>query len=724
MLETYITHIRITEYASHPSSPPPPQARASDSEKPRVIIVAVRQSGRVRMHKSKENTSGTFSIGKSWNLDDLSHIESFTGPQVNPNYREWAGETGFLVTLGKPYFWHTQTDKEKKFFIASLIKIYGKYTGGKLPDLAGFDPKELDQVLGAGRRHPAANSKSPITEIAPSHQSISSGTSAAPSPSTILPPSKSSTPEPMRFQNLPPAVRPPLNGGGSPAVSSDSITSRERPPAPRWTAQNNRSQDSVANSFAARSDDASLPPRSRNGMGGPGTYGRIGDSREPPELPQDKSAPHLEEKPPPERRRPPMDPSRPQDRDLVPPPLMSPNVRREPVPLPPRNTDRASSRKNTGPGAAALPGGLKGRDAPAPLDTNMAAEPLPDRAADTSMPTTPAIDITTPLEPSPGQDRAEDNSRPGLGPMIKAKKSKGDLAGALWKAASVAASFRPRPGGAGDRLRQPQGKVGVGPDGITGVVPAPPRPASRGLRSATPDVATPDDNDSNVPEVKVTASDPGLPATADLSLKEEKKKREEPGKEEPRRSVVAGNDVKYLQSLGIDSSVLDDRSEEFGKWLDYFGWVPGQQMRSQSMDEVRADIERELNKAQAGGWLARFQDEDERVDAIKQGIDLAISECEEMDNLLTLYAVELSVRRILIADGTFTDGSHRHFRMTLHTLRPKAKAFRCRRPTRSYSRRSLSLFWRPAPSLPKILRRYEWLPWRTRAGWKTLNLPS
>ncbi|XP_044716111.1 exocyst complex component sec3 domain-containing protein [Hirsutella rhossiliensis] len=634
LLETYITHIRITEYASHPSSPPPPHARSSDSEKPRVIIVAVRRSGRVRMHKSKENASGTFSIGKSWNLDDLSHIESFTGSQVNPNYREWAGDTGFLVTLGKPYFWHAQTDKEKKFFVASLIKIYGKYTGGRLPDLAGFDQKELEQVLGAGRRHPAVNSRSPITETAPSHQSISSGASAAPSPSTILPPSNSSTPEPTRFQKPPPAVRPPLNGGGSPAASSDSIASRERPPAPRWTAQNNKSQDSVANSFATRSDDASLPPRSRNGIGGPGAYGRFGDSREPPELPQDGSAPHLEDRPPPERRRPPMDPSRPQDRDLVPPPLMSPNARREPVPPPPRSTDRVSSRKNAGPGAAALTGGLKGRDAPAPLETSMIAEPpLPDQAragkgaADTSMPTTPAADTPPPAETSPGQERAEEEMRPGLGPMIKAKRSKGDLAGALWKAASAAAAFRPRPGGAGDRLRQPQGKGGVGPDGITGVVPAPPRPASRDQGSATPDVGKPDDDDSHVPEVKVTASESGLPATADPSFKEDKKKKEEPGKEEPRRSVVAGNDVK---------------SEEFGKWLDYFGWVPGQQMRSQSMDDVRADIERELNKAQAGGWLARFQDEDERVDAIKRGIDLAISECEEMDNLLTLYAVELS----------------------------------------------------------------------------------
>ncbi|KAJ0159072.1 Exocyst complex component SEC3, partial [Colletotrichum tanaceti] len=154
LLETYITHIRITEYSSHPTSPPPPQSRNPESQKPRVIVVAVRKSGRVRMHKTKENANGSFSIGKTWNLDDLSAIESFTGPSANPTFREWAGDTGFTVTIGKPYFWNAQSDKEKKFFIASLVKIYGKYTGGKVPELSGFDQSEMAQILRNDRRPP------------------------------------------------------------------------------------------------------------------------------------------------------------------------------------------------------------------------------------------------------------------------------------------------------------------------------------------------------------------------------------------------------------------------------------------------------------------------------------------------------------------------------------------------------------------------------------------
>ena len=691
MLETYITHIKITEFSSYPTSPPPPQARTPDSEKPRVIIVAVRKSGRVRMHKSKENATGTFSIGKTWNLDDLSHIESYTGPHVSSSHREWGGDTGFLVTLGKPYFWQAQTDKEKKFFIASLIKIYGKYTGGKSPELSGFDQRELDQVLGAGRRQAGAPPRPPVPEPSPSQQGAPSAASAA-LPVPAIPPPSIAT-EPPRFQK-PQAGRSPLNGANSPAASFDSVVSRERPPAPPWTAQNNKSQDSVANSFAT-SDTSSIPPRSRNGLPGAGAFGRFADSREPSEPPQEALPPppppqmqreppqmqreppqmqreppqmqreppqmQREDRPPPERRRPPMDPSRPQDRDLVPPPLMSPITKREPVAPPPRSTARKDSGAGQQPVTPSVPSGFKDRDAPLPvtaaLDSAVRSEsPMADpprgmkSASNTSLPITSAAETPPPAETPPVPELPDEEMRPGLGPMIKAKRSRGDIAGALWKAASAASAgstFRPRPGGAGDRLRQAKVITSEGPDGITGVVPAPPRPASRDLKPATPpipEVPKRAERGSAVPEVKLTVPNASRPTSLEAPPREVKQK-EEHRKEEPRRSVVTGNDAKYLQSLGIDPGLLDERSEEFGKWLDFFGWVPGEKMRARGMDDMKTDIERELNKAQAGGWLSRFQDEDERVNAIKLGIDLAISECEEMDNLLTLYSVELSVRR-------------------------------------------------------------------------------
>ncbi|KAM0241638.1 hypothetical protein ACHAPO_001329 [Fusarium lateritium] len=809
LLETYITHIRITEYSSYPTTPPPPQARNGETQKPRIIIVAVRKSGRVRLHKSKENQNGTFSIGKTWNLDDLSRIESYTGPEARPDYRDWAGDTGFQVTLGKAYFWHAQTDKEKKFFIASLIKIYGKYTGGKTPELAGFEQKEYDQVMGATRRPATGGSRPPPPPLSEQATSQNANASAPPRPIHPMHPGHQA-----QQGNQGPGVRPAHpNLGPSPVGSFDSSASRERPPAPRWMAQNNKSQDSVATSFTARSDDvSSLPPRSRNGPNGPGSYGRFGETADnrtpailtppqpppqpqsspksqppsilsPPQPPQPVPSPLQLERPPPERRRPPMDPTRPQDRDLVPPPLISPN--KEPMAPPPRSSERVvprmdnSSQKSanssftgsvleqpkpppTGrlpdppkrepfPTPAALrPGSSQSRTSAqtptptgyqqaGPARTNTSSPgpspgrmPSPGRArgpspAPARVPSPAPARVPTPSqtqspnpgaalspgsggggssdvspmtvsvprfanvqpppeppkqespqpvdEPSPGDQGTEisdqdsnpnpaisgQESKPGLGPMIKAKKSRNEIAGALWKAASAAnaaTAFKPRPGGAGERLRLLKNKTEDGPDGISGVVPAPPRPPEQSTPEETP-VETPMTEEENkqleeqkpaapsksanrmslVPEVKIT-----LPTSRPVSAHgpPQEVKPKEPEKKEPRRSINAGNDMKYLQSLGVNPAILDERSEEFAQWLDYFGWIPGDQMRGRNVEEMRDDLERELNKAQAGGWLARFREEDERVDAIKLGLDVAMAECEELDNLLTLYSVELS----------------------------------------------------------------------------------
>ncbi|XXG95521.1 hypothetical protein Hte_001785 [Hypoxylon texense] len=658
ILETYITHIKITEYSSHPSSPPPPEARAQ-AEKPRVIIVAVRKSGRVRMHKSKENANGSFSIGKTWDLNDLTAIESFTGPNADPQKREWAGETGFVINIGKPYYWQAHADKEKKFFIASLIKIYGKYTGGSVPELKGFDPRELDQVLGSRRIQPSRATPDSSSSLRP-------GAAATPPPSrpTATPPRpepKYARPDPVSSQpNTAPTQNPsplaaaggiqpyrpnqapssparnlaPPNGNSSPAPASnaDSIRSGSQAAALRRLAGNNKSQDSVAASISTtRSDDSgSIPPRSRGGMTGPGASGRFGD---PSDSPSQVDLP--------DRKRPPMDPTRPKettDNNLVPAPLMSQSLRREP---PPRSTERMSPRKNS-------VGRRADTSSPIEAQTPPPSGPVPEIptgsvVSPNGTPATPVAENPAPEIPVP--ETPEEETRPGLGPMIKAKKSKGDLAGALWKAASAAAAFKPRPGGAGERLRELQNKSTDGPDGITSVVPAPRRPEPK------PEIPKPAesarqsvDKGPTVPEVKVTVPNSSRPTSLQASVKESHRKSLELARQEdvPRRLAVVGNDSKYLTALGVDMSLLADNSTEFARWLDHFGWVPGEQMRSRNFEEMKLDVDRELNKAQAGGWVVRFQEEDDRVEAIKKGLDVAISECDELDNLLTLYSVELS----------------------------------------------------------------------------------
>ena len=599
------------------------------------------------MHKSKENPNGTFSIGKTWNLDDLTAIESFTGQNVAPDFRQWAGEVGFIVTIGKPYYWQAQTDKEKKFFIASLVKIYGKYTGGRVPSLSNFDQRELDQVLGGASRRGLAPQPSPALApaLAPVPPSLSPGRPPIPgsfpseSASVMSGGSQySATPTaPSEFR--PPSRSPlPPTGSSSPAASIDSSRTRENSAALRRLAGSNKSQDSVANSY--RSEDAnSLRPRSRGAPNGASSASTV---TEPLPSPEER---------PPERKRPPMDPTRPQgypDDNLVPAPLISPGMRREPVrePVapPPRSTERMSPRKASVRSQRAEIASIEDVSAKAAEDTTDGGpvSKVPSNGLTTASTISPSAP-ETPIEPPPEPEE----TRPGLGPMIKAKKSKGDIAGAFWKAAAAASAFKPRPGGAAEKLRQAQNKSTEGPDGITAVVPAPPRPISVEAPKAEPPAKAPE-RTSGIPEVKVTVPNSSRPtslqaAAAKAVQKPAEKPAEPEVKEEARRSVVVGNDVKYLATLGVDPTIMDNRSVEFTKYLDYFGFVPGDKMRLLSYDELKVDIDRELNKAQAGGWLARFREEDERVDAIKTGIDTTIAECEELDNLLTLYSVELSV---------------------------------------------------------------------------------
>ena len=153
LAESYITHIRVQEDGARPSSPPPPDS-SQDAKKPRLIIIAVRSTGRVRMHKARENNNGSFSIGKTWNLEELSAIESFSDTATPPQnekeaqHRAWAGSVGFTVTITKPYYWQAGTAKEKEFFIASAVKIYRKYTKGQTPELRGFGEAQKASMLG------------------------------------------------------------------------------------------------------------------------------------------------------------------------------------------------------------------------------------------------------------------------------------------------------------------------------------------------------------------------------------------------------------------------------------------------------------------------------------------------------------------------------------------------------------------------------------------------
>jgi hypothetical protein len=688
VLESYITHIRIIEDAAYPSSPPPPNANP-DTKKPRLIIVAVRKSGRVRMHKARENANGTFSIGKTWTLDDLSAVQSYSGATPasveEEQQKQWAAGVGFTVTIGKPYYWQANTQKEKQFFIASLVKIYTKYTGGKSPGLIGFDAREKDQLLGgsgsarptpqslqAGRppasyvqaqtQPPRQPSREPVVRPQPSREAVQ-----RPAPQTQVGGTQSFTSQ---------TSRPQMKGqrGDSPSGSMDSNSSipQQNQSSLRRLAGTNQSQESFVPSY----DNTSLPPRSRGGLNGtPNAPGRFQERSVTPTSQRtfipDNSLSSTKETDndvppvpaplalPPERRRPPMPnigDSRQRGQNsndnIVPAPLSSPGMRREDLRLPTRSSERTQPRENTQPTT-------NGYGRP---DTSItvADDVITERSSSTVEPT--QSPIVSPSVNMPEEE--EDEVRPGLGPMIK-KKSKGDIAGTFLRAAKTANalnSFKPRAGGAAERLRETQAKSPDGPDGITGVVPAPSLlrgmsgdssslPTSASL--STPAKILPEKTSlhkvsDTIPEVKITVPPSNRPSsvegplpTPDNTLLEKSTTREAKRIKSPAETMA-----KELASVGIDPSILGDRGGELVAAWEEFGWTPGEGMRTKNIDQMKEEVERELNKIQAGGWLARIEEEDERIQAVQDGLQKVIDECDELDGLLTLYAVELSVSHL------------------------------------------------------------------------------
>lgn len=159
--ESYITHIRVTEDSSYPQTPHPPESTSANKE--RMIIVAVKNTGRVRLHKARENANKSFSIGKTWNMEELTGVMSWANltprSEEEAQLKTWAGDVGFTVTIAKQYYWQAGTEKEKEFFIASLVKIFRKYTQGRLPELRGFSPREMEQMTGSSSSNSAASSR-------------------------------------------------------------------------------------------------------------------------------------------------------------------------------------------------------------------------------------------------------------------------------------------------------------------------------------------------------------------------------------------------------------------------------------------------------------------------------------------------------------------------------------------------------------------------------------
>ncbi|KTW25974.1 hypothetical protein T552_03248 [Pneumocystis carinii B80] len=124
LIENYITHVKVFEESHYLF--PDGQSTQHTTRKRRCILISVKNNGKVQVHKSRENSNGTFSIGKTWDMSELQRIDNVDAYKM-------------IVTFQKPYHWICESTKDKMFFIEVLVKIYKKFTGGKVPIMNGFE---------------------------------------------------------------------------------------------------------------------------------------------------------------------------------------------------------------------------------------------------------------------------------------------------------------------------------------------------------------------------------------------------------------------------------------------------------------------------------------------------------------------------------------------------------------------------------------------------------
>ncbi|KAI9659744.1 MAG: hypothetical protein M1831_003642 [Alyxoria varia] len=533
LLESYITHIRVEEDAMYPQSPPPLDAQ-KEYKKARVVVVAVKNSGRVQMHKARENDDGSFQIGKTWALDELSAIEIFSsmapkGPEGMERSQR-AGNVGFVVTMSKPYYWKANTSKEKDFFISSLVKIYRKYTGGKVPGLVGFEAREKEEIL----RSPPQPPPQPLNQpLAPSPSPQPPGPSPGP-PQERRPTAPAlSRQEPPQTQERRPAA-PHTNPQPSPSPKSQHPPTQDRrSPRPRMPSDgpNVPPAPSVRSASVASSgrQRPPSPPRNRQiSQGSDRSHTPQLDHQKPtppPQSPQQSRSvtPHLRARPShdafarpsqsreqllPERKRPPLEnpptpaspPKSKEDMENMPRPLQTkPSHREISRPSTPKDAPPPpsvpSEKEMPMPGSFATPTPTpppteRRKESPAPKPLNVKSGPVNGDVPAASPPepsATPEPLSTSQRPPSSEQtspEKSPDSSfRPGLGPMAGKLLAKETTTSKWRKAANAAVAFKPRAGGAGARLlaSKNESKESNEPDGVTEVVPAP--SAARNLSS-------------------------------------------------------------------------------------------------------------------------------------------------------------------------------------------------------------------------------------------------
>ncbi|CAO3581957.1 unnamed protein product [Absidia cylindrospora] len=100
--------------------------------KPRYLCLTQKRN-KCRLYKTKRNQNGSFSVGKSWSLEDVKQVEV-----VDKNQ--------FSMTLNKRYLWSVEKPPDKMVFLAYVVDTCRRFLK-RVPKLVNIDESYLLRFL-------------------------------------------------------------------------------------------------------------------------------------------------------------------------------------------------------------------------------------------------------------------------------------------------------------------------------------------------------------------------------------------------------------------------------------------------------------------------------------------------------------------------------------------------------------------------------------------------
>lgn len=159
---------------------------------------------------------------------------------------------GFIITIQKPYYWMTETSKEKYAFITALIQVYRKFTGKEGPEIIGFD--SIFRHLG---------SQNAQRTTPPSNDYATAPARPQTNPYADPPLPYSATSPPQSLSN--PYVSPPSNPYASNARADPYAAGSIAPLRPqRLPSESSTRRPQIAERMSSRESNRGSPERTRS----------------------------------------------------------------------------------------------------------------------------------------------------------------------------------------------------------------------------------------------------------------------------------------------------------------------------------------------------------------------------------------------------------------------------------------------------------------------------